>query len=453
MSSAAGSLFARVYAGHTGVDPYTTARLRHLPGPVRRRHLHRQGPLRRRRVHGGARGPGAGERAALPRPLRGAARARGAGLGRRGRGRLPVERARPRRRQHRWVRGDWQILSGCFPWVPTRDGSSAIGCRSSAAGRSSTTCAGAWWRRRCLLVARLGMDLAPGAPARWTLAGLAACVCRSVRELAALPSRARPRSSRSRVFLRASRRGLETAAGRCCSASPSSPITPTDGHAIVVTLVRLGDHAAPVARVGDGGAVSAGSRRRGSAGVGASLDGCGEPGGRPGARRCHPRGPAGGAAGRSAGPRPVWLVAPALALRLSRPLRRAVHRARAGRRALLAAWRARPGGYFETFVGPEDHWLPPDNVQESPRGRRPPHLAHQHRPAPALRRSRPTIWASSIPRAGRTAWKRCSTTRRVASSGTRVISSTGTTPEPSRRLRRATCRRWTAATSPVACWS
>ena len=23
-------------------------------------------------------------------------------------------------------------------------------------------------------------------------------------------------------------------------------------------------------------------------------------------------------------------------------------------------------GFFETFVGPEDHWLPPDNFQEHP---------------------------------------------------------------------------------------
>ena len=57
--SAAGSLFARLYSGHTGVDPVHDGGLRHLSGPLRRRHLHRQGALRRRRVHGGARGLGA----------------------------------------------------------------------------------------------------------------------------------------------------------------------------------------------------------------------------------------------------------------------------------------------------------------------------------------------------------------------------------------------------------
>ncbi len=37
MASAAGSLFARTYAGHTGVDPVHHRRVRRLPGPVRRR--------------------------------------------------------------------------------------------------------------------------------------------------------------------------------------------------------------------------------------------------------------------------------------------------------------------------------------------------------------------------------------------------------------------------------
>src|SRR5262249_44628491 len=32
--------------------------------------------------------------------------------------------------------------------------------------------------------------------------------------------------------------------------------------------------------------------------------------------------------------------------------------------------------FFETFVGPEDHWLPPDNYQEDPRGQ----VAHRTSP-------------------------------------------------------------------------
>ena len=55
-TSAAGSLFARLYSGPHRRRPVHDRGLGHLSGPVRRRHLHRQGPLRRRRVHRRARG-------------------------------------------------------------------------------------------------------------------------------------------------------------------------------------------------------------------------------------------------------------------------------------------------------------------------------------------------------------------------------------------------------------
>ena len=103
-----------------------------LPGPVRRGHLHRQGHLRRRRVRGGAGGPRARERAAEPRPVRGDLRAR------RPRHRHRVLRGVPgplrvaAARQHRWARGDWQLL----PWILGAHATDA--CRRvprSAAGR------------------------------------------------------------------------------------------------------------------------------------------------------------------------------------------------------------------------------------------------------------------------------------------------------------------------------
>ena len=121
--SAAGSLFARLYSGHTGVDPYTTAVSDTYQDLFSRRHLHRQGAVRRRRLHRRARGLGAGERAPVARPVRRAARARRAWSS-------DVELVDDypssvlshARRQHRWVRGDWQILFWLFPFVPSRRG-------------------------------------------------------------------------------------------------------------------------------------------------------------------------------------------------------------------------------------------------------------------------------------------------------------------------------------------
>ena len=62
----------------------------------------------------------------------------------------------------------------------------------------------------------------------------------------------------------------------------------------------------------------------------------------------------------------LWLLAPAAVWWLGRP--------RVRRKAVLAADQVRflrqaarrTWAFFETFVGPDDHWLPPDNMQEQP---------------------------------------------------------------------------------------
>ncbi len=72
----------------------------------------------------------------------------------------------------------------------------------------------------------------------------------------------------------------------------------------------------------------------------------------------------------------AWLLSPLVAYLISRPLPSteiplgAAER-RALRRLARKTWR-----YFETFVGDEDHWLPPDNFQEVPDGR----IAHRTSP-------------------------------------------------------------------------
>ncbi len=62
----------------------------------------------------------------------------------------------------------------------------------------------------------------------------------------------------------------------------------------------------------------------------------------------------------------LWLVSPAIAWWISRPLTVATPRLSVDQRAFLRATARRTWRYFTDFVGPDDHWLPPDNFQEFP---------------------------------------------------------------------------------------
>ena len=62
----------------------------------------------------------------------------------------------------------------------------------------------------------------------------------------------------------------------------------------------------------------------------------------------------------------LWLVSPAIAWWISRPLTRREARLTAGQTFFLRKLSRKTWAFFETFVGPEDHWLPPDNYQEYP---------------------------------------------------------------------------------------
>ncbi|HEX5042981.1 MAG TPA: glucoamylase family protein [Candidatus Polarisedimenticolaceae bacterium] len=73
----------------------------------------------------------------------------------------------------------------------------------------------------------------------------------------------------------------------------------------------------------------------------------------------------------------LWLASPALAWKISLPSREpSVPEMTAGASAILRAVARRTWRYFETFVSAEDHFLPPDNYQEDPR----PVLAHRTSP-------------------------------------------------------------------------
>ncbi|HJX51967.1 MAG TPA: glucoamylase family protein, partial [Polyangia bacterium] len=62
----------------------------------------------------------------------------------------------------------------------------------------------------------------------------------------------------------------------------------------------------------------------------------------------------------------IWFASPVLAWWSSRPLPRPTPRLTATEIRFLRAVARKTWAFFETFVGPKDHWLPPDNVQEHP---------------------------------------------------------------------------------------
>ncbi len=62
----------------------------------------------------------------------------------------------------------------------------------------------------------------------------------------------------------------------------------------------------------------------------------------------------------------AWLLAPAVAERISRPIARRHAQLTPEQHRFLHQLARRTWAYFDRYVGPEDNWLPPDNMQEHP---------------------------------------------------------------------------------------
>jgi cellobiose phosphorylase len=62
----------------------------------------------------------------------------------------------------------------------------------------------------------------------------------------------------------------------------------------------------------------------------------------------------------------LWFASPAIAWWISRPLGQRAARLTVGQDIFLRKISRKTWAFFETFVGPGDHWLPPDNYQENP---------------------------------------------------------------------------------------
>ena len=365
MASAAGSRFARIYAGHTGVDPYTTA-----VSDVYQ-DLFNEGIYTGKGLYDvdafmeslAGRVP---ENAMLSHDLFEGLHARTALVSD-----LelvddfPASVLAHANRQRRWVRGDWQVLFWMFPWVPTHE--RIVRNRLPLISR---------WKifdnlRRSLVPPAMLLMLAsawtwlPGSPWIWTAAlvlGTAFPVYPKMLRLLGGPARQQPfvafvRDVAQEVGLAGAQVGLELT------------FLPYHAfgllYAIGLTLVRLiftqrkllewETASASAARAA--GFTSAegwrGFARRMWAGPAVALT----------------------LAALMIIVRPVslapalpllllWLVSPAISYGLSRPERTRAAVLEPRDRAYLRRVAAKTWRYFSTFVTEADHWLPPDNFQE-----------------------------------------------------------------------------------------
>ena len=62
----------------------------------------------------------------------------------------------------------------------------------------------------------------------------------------------------------------------------------------------------------------------------------------------------------------LWALSPTITWWLSLPVARRIVRLSIAQKLFLRNLSRKTWSFFETFVGPEDHWLPPDNFQENP---------------------------------------------------------------------------------------
>ncbi len=205
LASAAGSLFARVYAGHTGVDPYTTA------VSDTYQDLFGEGIFTGKGLYDvdafqatvGGRVP---ENALLSHDLFEGLYARTA---------LvsdvevvddyPANVLAHARRQHRWVRGDWQILAWLFPLVPTPEGFAKNRLPLISQWKILDNLRRSLVRSRAPRLFGAAWTVLPGSPLAWTLGGLAVVAFPLVASLFQLLERrpvaragARPRPGRRR---------------------------------------------------------------------------------------------------------------------------------------------------------------------------------------------------------------------------------------------------------------
>ena len=363
--SAAGSLFARLYAGHTGVDPYTTAvsdTYQDLfgEGIFTGKGLYDVDAFMR------ALEDSVPENALLSHDLFEGLHARAALVS-------DVELVDEypssvlthARRQHRWIRGDWQILLWLLPAVPSRRGLKRNPLPLISRWKIFDNLRRSLIAPTLLLLLIAGWTILPGSPVLWTAAVvtvLASQLLPVIGRLLTGPGRAQSIP----VFLRNVRNDAITALAQVALGIALLAYHAFDSvHAIGLTLVRLAvtkrrllewETAAAVAAKGAGlpgrEALARFSREMSASPIIAALAAL-----------------AVVATGRNtlglASPFLfLWMLAPGIGCWLSLPVGARARPLDDRQRALLRRTARKTWRYFETFVTQADGWLPPDNYQE-----------------------------------------------------------------------------------------
>ncbi|UWX04627.1 hypothetical protein H1235_08055 [Pseudoxanthomonas sp. NC8] len=266
------------------------------------------------------------------------------------------------KRRARWIRGDWQLLPWLLPWVPRRGGGFERNPLS--------------WLSRGKLLDNLRRSLvAPAAialllmgwawspqPLAWTAwvlgLWLLPVLLQTLRNVVALPldmpweapylgrqGQPAPVAARGGDAGLPAVRSIRKPAGDrthavAAAAQPSPPAAMEP-----VQRGRAQPGQRPQRRVAQHGACAAVRAGRG-----------GGAGGRPPRR----------VAGRRMPLLLLWLLSPGLMAWLGWPPSRQGAELSGTQRAFLGRLARRTWAFFETWVRAEDHWLPPDNIQEHP---------------------------------------------------------------------------------------
>ncbi|MCX6538495.1 MAG: cyclic beta 1-2 glucan synthetase [Acidobacteria bacterium] len=276
------------------------------------------------------------------------------------------------RRRYRWIRGDWQLWRWLLPGVPGRDGRPT---------RNPLPPLGRWklldnLRRSLAPSALVGLFLVSWAvlsPAwGWTLAGVGCLLLPAL--VASLPGIVRKPvdvllaqhlADSARSIGRQVAQALLTLACLPYEAYFSLDAVLRTTARLLVTRRRLlqwtpsGDHARP--------------DRQGLAGTWARMWIAPTLAGAAGAYLSLAR-PSGLDA--AAPILLLWFAAPVITWQISRPLTRRDARLTRDQLRFLRGVARKTWDFFDTYVGPDDHWLPPDNYQESPA----PGVAHRTSP-------------------------------------------------------------------------